>query len=269
MIRTWGGGTVATSLAASASLCRPVWIEARLSSWVCPRRGMHGAATSTSRTSHGRRRLRSGLRPRLRHRSRGCLSLIARPRLRPIGLGCLREGRDQMARRDAPDRARLSPLYGKRPRLVDVPKVIAIAALAVILAAAAGAWTPSARPTSTARCPKVSPTAISSIRSGLHASVRRKLRARATRAVKARGDFSNAPRGFSHGLYFISANFRATGVASWAVSTSFLRSGAASSTPWARPREPYRTSAPTFRPASWRGGASARGRTGTLSLALA
>jgi hypothetical protein len=107
-----------------------------------------------------------------------------------------------------------------------VPKVIAIAAMsATLAAAAAGAWTAPARPASAARCLQVPPATLSSIRSGLHASVRRKLRARATRAVKARGDFSNAPRGFSHGVYFISANLRASGTASWAVSTSFLRTG--------------------------------------------
>ena len=107
-----------------------------------------------------------------------------------------------------------------------MPKVIAIVALAAALtAAAAGAWTASARPASAARCLKVPPAALASIRSGLHASVRRKLRARSTRAVKARGDFSSGPRGFSHGVYFISANLRATGIATWAVSTSFYRTG--------------------------------------------
>lgn len=43
--------------------------------------------------------------------------------------------------------------------------------------------------------------------------------------MKARGDFSNAPRGFSRGVYFISANLRGKGIATWAVSTSFYRTG--------------------------------------------
>ena len=73
------------------------------------------------------------------------------------------------------------------------------------------------------RCLPVRAPVLKSIRSGLHASVRPKLRS--ARAVKARGDFSNAPRGFSHGVYFISANLRAKGVATWAVSTSFFRTG--------------------------------------------
>jgi hypothetical protein len=107
-----------------------------------------------------------------------------------------------------------------------MPKVIAIAVLAASLSAVtSGAWTASAHPASAARCLKVPTATLGSIKSGLHASVRRKLRARATRAVKARGDFSNAPRGFSHGAYFISANLRGNGIASWAVSTSFYRTG--------------------------------------------
>jgi hypothetical protein len=100
----------------------------------------------------------------------------------------------------------------------------AIAAMVVTTAAMTGAGTASAAPAAaSARCLPVRALVLKAIRSGLHASVRPRLRS--ARAVKARGDFSNAPRGFSHGVYFISANFRGKGIATWAVSTSFYRTG--------------------------------------------
>jgi hypothetical protein len=72
---------------------------------------------------------------------------------------------------------------------------------------------------------RVGSAALKNIKAGLHASVRPKLRSARTRAVKAKGDFSDAPRGFSQGVYFISANLAGKGVATWAVSTSFFRTG--------------------------------------------
>jgi hypothetical protein len=99
-----------------------------------------------------------------------------------------------------------------------------IVAIAVTTAVIAGVGTASADAASaSARCLPVRAQVLKSIRSGVHASVRPKLRS--ARAVKARGDFSNAPRGFSHGVYFISANLRGKGIATWAVSTSFYRTG--------------------------------------------
>lgn len=84
--------------------------------------------------------------------------------------------------------------------------------------------TSSADPASTsARCLLVRAPALKAIRSGLRANERAKLGT--VRAVKAKGDFSHAPSGFSQGVYFISAKLRGKGIASWAVSTSFLRSG--------------------------------------------
>jgi hypothetical protein len=72
-------------------------------------------------------------------------------------------------------------------------------------------------------CLQVKPAVLKSIKSGVHAAVRPKVRS--ARAAKASGDFSNAPRGFSKGVYFISANLRGKGIATWAVSTSFYRTG--------------------------------------------
>jgi hypothetical protein len=100
-------------------------------------------------------------------------------------------------------------------------RYMAIAAAAITTTAIAGAGNTPA--SATVRCLPVRAPVLKSIRSGLHASVRPKLRA--ARAVKARGDFSNAPRGFSRGVYFISANLRTKGIATWAVSTSFYRTG--------------------------------------------
>jgi hypothetical protein len=101
-----------------------------------------------------------------------------------------------------------------------LPKLIAIAAMAVTVTTAAG--TASAHP-SAAQCLSVRPAVLKSIKSGTHAAYRRKLIS--ARAVKARGDFSNAPRGFSKGVYFISSNLRGKGVATWAVSVDFYRTG--------------------------------------------
>jgi hypothetical protein len=39
------------------------------------------------------------------------------------------------------------------------------------------------------------------------------------------GGLLQSPPGFSHGVYFISANLRGKGIATWAVSTSFYRTG--------------------------------------------
>jgi hypothetical protein len=98
--------------------------------------------------------------------------------------------------------------------------LIAVAAT-VTTAAIAGAGTASADVASASvRCLRVSAPVLRNLRSGLRASVRPKLRG--ARAVKARGDFSAAPRGFSHGVYFVSANLRGRGIATWAVSTSVL-----------------------------------------------
>lgn len=88
----------------------------------------------------------------------------------------------------------------------------------------AGAGSATAHPASvSARCRPVRTQVLEAIRAGLYASVRPKLRS--ARAVKAKGDFSNAPRGFSHGVYFVSANLRAKGIATWVVSRSFYRTG--------------------------------------------
>lgn len=104
-------------------------------------------------------------------------------------------------------------------------RCMVIAAVAVTTAGTAAAGTANVDPVGgKARCRAVPAWTLESIKSGVRASVRPKLRS--ARAVKARrGDFSNAPRGFSHGVYFISANLRAKGVATWAVSTSFYRTG--------------------------------------------
>ena len=104
-------------------------------------------------------------------------------------------------------------------------RCMVIAAVAVTTAGTAAAGTANVDPVGgKARCRAVPAWTLASIKSGVRASVRPKLRS--ARAVKARrGDFSNAPRGFSHGVYFISANLRGKGIASWAVSTSFFRTG--------------------------------------------
>ena len=99
-----------------------------------------------------------------------------------------------------------------------------MAALAATVGAVviAAAGTASVR-TPSAQCLQVRPAALMSIRSGLHRAARPKLRS--ARAVKAKGDFSHAPRGYAHGVYFVSAKLRGTGVATWAVSTSFMTNG--------------------------------------------
>jgi hypothetical protein len=105
-------------------------------------------------------------------------------------------------------------------------RCMVIAAVAVTTVGTAAAGTANVDPVGgSARCRAVPVQTLESIRFGVRASVRPKLRS--ARAVKARReDFSKAPRGFSHdGVYFISANLRSKGVATWAVSTSFYRTG--------------------------------------------
>jgi hypothetical protein len=83
------------------------------------------------------------------------------------------------------------------------------------------AATASARPAGT-QCLQVRASVLKSIRAGLHAAVRPQLRS--ARAVKARGTFTG-PRGFSNGVYFISSNLRARGIATWAVNERLFRTG--------------------------------------------
>jgi hypothetical protein len=84
-------------------------------------------------------------------------------------------------------------------------KFLTVTTIAVTTATVAAGAASADRASVNARCLPVRTATLAAIRSGLHASVRPKLRS--ARAVKAKGDFSHAPRGFQAGVYFISPTF--------------------------------------------------------------
>jgi hypothetical protein len=101
-----------------------------------------------------------------------------------------------------------------------VLKLVAVAAVVATVAAGAMAGTTSARPAG-APCLGVRASVLKTLRAGLHAAARPQLRS--ARAVKARGTFTGPPIFASGGVYFISANLRTRGIATWAASVSFFR----------------------------------------------
>jgi hypothetical protein len=104
-----------------------------------------------------------------------------------------------------------------RPRLV-VLKLVAVAAVVAIVAAAPMAETASAHP-ARGRCVQVRASVLKSLRAGLRPTVRPQLGS--AQAVEARGPFT-LPLSFPGGVYFVSANLGRRGVATWVASGSFL-----------------------------------------------
>jgi hypothetical protein len=105
-------------------------------------------------------------------------------------------------------------------RLLVVLKLVAVAAVVATIAAGAMAGTASARPAG-AQCLQVRASVLKTLRAGLRAAVRPQLRS--ARAVKARGTFTGPPILASGGVYFISANLRTRGIATWAADVLFFR----------------------------------------------
>jgi hypothetical protein len=109
-----------------------------------------------------------------------------------------------------------------------VLKLVAVAVVVAAIAAGATAGTASARPAG-AQCLQVRASVLNTLRRGLRAAVRPQLRS--ARAVKARGTFTvPGPQGtyrrrnpWSGGVYFISANLGARGIATWASDVLFFR----------------------------------------------
>jgi hypothetical protein len=126
--------------------------------------------------------------------------------------------------RTAGPRSRTS-LRPRGSRLLVVLKLVAVAAVVAAIAAGAMAGTASAR-SAGAQCLQVRPSVLKTLRRGLRAAVRPQLRS--GRAVKARGTFTfpgsrRQRRGWSGGVYFISANLGTRGIATWAANLLFFR----------------------------------------------
>jgi hypothetical protein len=73
------------------------------------------------------------------------------------------------------------------------------------------------------RCLPVRPALLAQLKASLTRKAKGKLGK--TAAVRSRDDFSGAPLGFQKGVYFVSANLRGLGVATWAVSADAYRTG--------------------------------------------
>lgn len=104
-------------------------------------------------------------------------------------------------------------------------KLVAVAAAVATIAAAAMTETASARPVGT-HCLPVRASVLQTLRAGLRAAVRSKLRS--ARAVKVGGTFTGLGPFARSGVYFISANLGTRGIATWASSVSFFRGTEAS-----------------------------------------
>ena len=106
-----------------------------------------------------------------------------------------------------------------------VLKLVVVAAVLATIAAGAMAGTAAARPAG-APCLPVRASVLKTLRAGVRAAVRPQLRS--ARAVKARGTFTGLGPFARSGVYFISANLGARGIATWAASGFFVRGKEAS-----------------------------------------
>lgn len=109
-------------------------------------------------------------------------------------------------------------LHSKMKRIA-----VSIAVLAASVGWLAGSAQPAQQELGASRCVKVSSGLLSNLRSGLKAKARGKLSS--PRGVKSRAQITSGPRGFAAGTYFVSAQVRGFGIATWAADAKAFRTG--------------------------------------------
>jgi hypothetical protein len=101
---------------------------------------------------------------------------------------------------------------------------VQLGAAAVVVAVLAAIFTSEAGTTPGAdSCLKVPPAFVGALKSGLKAKARGKLGT--PRAVKSRDSFTSGPRGLAAGVYFVSAQVRGFGIATWAADARAFKTG--------------------------------------------